>query len=92
MSLEINSQTIMYTHIGRVEITDIIDLWSDAIEMSRFKLNINNFLFNYFDAEINFDEKLVDKFCCFILSQKPFLKNKKVAVLVNNPVSTSFLN
>ncbi len=85
-----NNPIIRYSFTGTLEVNSLIFQWKNIIEKVEIYPVSQYFLFDYLNAPLLFNNSQFDEFCKFLNSKKAFIKNGKIAVLTNDPLTTCF--
>ena len=93
MSYKINIDTenkiIRYQHSGNIDKENIGKAWSEFLRMKEFTELQYNLLSDYSEAKFNMVREDVDLITNFLLTLKDILKDKKQALIIDEPFSTA---
>lgn len=81
-------QIIRYQHQGSLQVEDIGCAWEELVQLEEFTKKGYNLLSDYRDASFDFAMDNID-IIVNILEQMPFLREKKQAIIINDPYSTA---
>ncbi len=89
ITIDHKHRLILYRHTGIIEKEEIGKAWEEILSKNEFTHQKYNLLSDYRNSRFNLEVADVDLICDFLYSITDKLKDKKQALIIDEPISTA---